>query len=377
VKKLAIIFFVFSFIVLLKVFFLGSYQDFNSYYFSGKALVSGINPYTDYKIDFLYPPFALIVLFPLHFLSYSLASGIWLLFSIASVLISVFLLFKISERTVNSALGFTVLGLTFLSFPIKFTLGTGQINAFILLVITLALYFLNKRKFLASSILISLSLLLKLFPICLPIYFLISKKWKILIYILLSIIFLSLISTIILGSYLNVYFYEKVLPTLVNGWKIDYYNQSLTGFVGRLITNNYLREIIRIVLTAGFLISSLFIVFKTRAQEKLVKMNLSFLITLGLIVSNFSWQHHFIFAIIPFIIALFFILDNKFSIKYLIVLFISFLLIALNIKNPNDFSNLITSHVFYGIALLWILQGLAILKFSQPHLQGSATDRQR
>jgi hypothetical protein len=377
VRKLSLIFFIISFAILLKVFFLGFYPDFNSYYHSGIALNLGINPYMESSINFLYPPLSLVLLLPLKFLPYSIASFIWLSFSIAAIYVSILFYFKINNRRINSALGFLVLGLTFFSFPVKFTLGMGQINAFILLLVVLALYFLEKKKLLFSSVFIVLSLLLKIFPILLPLYFLITKNWKALIFLFLLAILISLIPIIVLGSNMNLYFYEKVLPTLINGWKIEYYNQSLTGFVGRLIVDSSWREYVRFALTALFVFSSSLIIFKTRVLEKMMMLNLSFLITLGLIISNFSWQHHFIFTIIPFIATLFIIIDKKLSPGYLIILFISYLLISLNIKDPGSFPVLIQSHVFYGIILLWGLQGLIIWKEFLRLRPNSAEGRQR
>jgi len=38
---------------------------------------------------------------------------------------------------------------------------------------------------------------------------------------------------LLLDPKINVFFYRNVLPTFFGSWKMDYYNQSLSGFVGR------------------------------------------------------------------------------------------------------------------------------------------------
>jgi len=118
-----------------------------------------------------------------------------------------------------------------------------------------------------------------------------------------------------------------------------------------------------------FAIVSFYVIYKTKNINKLIYFHLSLLITLGLIINNFSWQHHFVFMIIPFLFTLFYLLDKK-NYRGLAVLFIAYLLVSFNFKDPSHFSPLLTSHVLYGVVLMWVLNIYIILKDFQKPRQG-------
>jgi len=104
-------------------------------------------------------------------------------------------------------------------------------------------------------------------------------------------------------------------------------------------------------------------------------MHLGLLVSLNLIVNNFSWQHHFVFMIFPFLVTLFYVQKIKINLKLLFVLSVSYLLISFNLKNPNVVPVLLQSHVFYGAILLWILQVYLILKIPVKILVINTVDR--
>jgi hypothetical protein len=260
-------------------------------------------------------------------------------------------------------LGFIVLGLVCLSFPVKFTLGMGQINNLILFLFVLAIYFLEKKKNYLSSFFLALSLAIKFFPLFFPLYFLIKKKWKILFFTTITFCLFYLIA-FFLDPKINLYFYKNILPTFLSGWKTAYYNQSLSGFISRSILDSNLRNVLRYALSIIFVAVSLFVIFKTLKNNKLQNMHLGLLVSLNLIVSNFSWQHHFALMVFPFLVTLFFIQNMKNNRKFLITILIAYLLISFNLKNPNDVPVLLQSHVSYGAVLLWLLQILLIWKDS-------------
>lgn len=372
-KYAPFLFFAFSFFLLLKFFFLSVYPDFLVHYYSPSVLLSGGNPYTFSSEPFLpnvYPPVTIIFFFPPSFFPLFLAGKIWNLISLTSLILSVYLIFKTYKKNIFSHLGLIVLGLVFLSFPVKFTMGMGQINNLILMIIALSIYLLKKKKIIFSAFSLSFALSMKFFPIFFPLYFLLKREWKIFISIIFFFTFLNLSVFIIFPELVN-YFYTKVFVNFLYGWKTDYFNQSLTGFLGRNFTDVYLRELTRTVISIFFVIVSFLAIYKTKNIKKLIYFHLSLLITLGLIINNFSWQHHFVFMIIPFLFMLFYLLDKKYY-KGLVVLFIAYLLISFNFKDPSRFSPLLTSHVFYGAVLMWVLNIYIILKdFRKPQLNFS------
>jgi alpha-1,2-mannosyltransferase len=255
-----------------------------------------------------------------------------------------------------SVLGFLVLGLVSLSFPVKFTLGMGQINNFILLLFVAAIYLLQKKKSYLSAFLLAFSFAVKLFPAYLILQFIVMRKWKILISFVSSLVILSVVALIIIGPKINLYFYQHLLPTFLIGWKTDYYNQAITGFIGRSLPYNFFSQELVNFLSLFFILASCLVIFKARKNKQLINMSFGLLITLNLIVDNFSWQHHFVFLIFPFLTTLFFIRKMKQNFKWLFMLFISYALVSFNLAKPYAVPVLLQSHVLYGAILLWIME---------------------
>lgn len=358
------LFFLVSFLVLLRVLFLNLYPDFSQYFWGLKTIVQGLNPYVVTQkalTPTVYPPFVLFLLSPLGLLSFFWAEKIWTVFSIIFLFSAVYLIFKIYNKSIVSTLGFVVLGLVSWSFPVKFTLGMGQINNLILFLFVVSIYFLEKKKNYLSAFFLALSLAIKFFPLFFPLYFLIKRKWKILFFIAVTFCLFYLIA-FLLDPKINLYFYDRVLPTFLAGWKTDYYNQSLSGFISRSILENNARDILRYVFSIIFAAVSFFAIFKTLKNSKLQNMHLGLLVSLNLIVSNFSWQHHFVLMVFPFLVTLFYVQKIKNNFWLLLTIFISYLLISFNLRSPNSVPILLQSHVFYGAVLLWLLQILLIWK---------------
>lgn len=348
------VFFLVSFLILCRSLFLNSYPDFSQYYFGAKA----VNPYLN---GVIYPPLALVIFHILSLLPFYVIEKIWTVLSLLALLTSVFLIFRLYQKQLFSALGLLVLGLVCLSFPVKFTLGMGQINNFILLIFVVAIYFLQQKKSSLASFLFALSFAIKLFPAYLILQFIVMKKWKFLFTFLISSIALSGFAFLLVGPKINLYFYQHFLPTLLTGWKTDYYNQALTGFIGRSFPYNFFSQMLVDLLSLFFILLSCLVVFKARKNKTLINMSFGLLITLNLIVNNFSWQHHFVFLIFPFLATLFYIQKLKNKRKWLLALFVSYALVSINLVNPHAVPILLQSHVLYGTIVLWVLAAQFIL----------------
>lgn len=365
-RIISFLFFFVSLLILLRVLLLGGYPDFSQYFYGLKTIIHGLNPYIADQNSLtptVYPPFVLLLLSPFGFLPIFWAGKVWTFFSIIFLFSAVYFIFKIYNKKIFSNSGFIVLGLVCLSFPVKFTLGMGQINNLILFLFVLSIYFLEKKKKYLSSFFLAMSLAIKLFPIFFPLYFLLKRKWKLLFFTFITISLFYLVSFLI-NPKINIYFYQNILPTFLSGWKTDYYNQSLTGFIGRSISEDYLRSLIRYVLSAIFILISFFVIFKSLVNTKLANMHLGLLVSLNLIVNSFSWQHHFVFMIFPFIVTLFYIQKIKNHLFFLTLIFISYILISFNLKDPSIVPILLRSHVFYGVVIMWVLQVFLIWKDS-------------
>lgn len=324
--------------------------DFGIFYSASSSILNGINPYTDTGLftRLNYPPISLLIFYPLHLLPFILASKVWIILSVGFLFVTILLLHKLQPV---SSLTLCLISLfTVISFPFKFTLGMGQINLLILLLIVSSIYLLENKKYIFAGLLLGISVMVKLFPVVYLIPLLIKKNRKIILYVSISILFLVLVSIILLGRDINIYYVREILPPLFsNHYGGAYYNQSITGTFERL-------NIPFSILLLSRILIFLYTIYNLVKLNKNLFYDFSLLIVTVLLINSFTWQHHLVLLILPY-----YYLVSKIRTKlFLTAVFISYLLSAYNIKNPVLFThtfvgNLILSHGFFGILMLWII----------------------
>lgn len=88
------------------------------------------------------------------------------------------------------------------------------------------------------------------------------------------------------------------------------------------------------------------------------------IVVLNLILNPFSWQHHFVFLLFPLISVYLYLIKTHTKNAWLfVILLISYLLTAANIKYPEKLPDLFQSHVLYGSMLLFYLIGKLLKKY--------------
>lgn len=353
---IAAIIFVVSLGWLLRALFLGNYPDFKTQYFVPNLVFGGVNPYAGGANLFtpqVYPPTSIFFFSLFTILPFQIAPVVYTIFSILSLLLTLFLLSKNFNAKFLSFEFLILSSLSFISFPVKFTLGMGQVNLILLMFITLSLYFLEQKKKLLSGIVIGFPIVIKLFPWLLPIYFFLKLEKKIIIGILTTI-FISIFLVILFISK-NIYLeFLNIFPSLLNSWKLDYYNQAISGLIGRSFgvgkLSSSLKILISVILTS---ITFIVLFFKKTKSYPLI---FGILITLNLIINTFSWQHHFVFLIIPFFACFFAIKKLKVKKYYFTGLIFSYFLVSINFRNPDVLPTILLSHVLFGSLLLLFIQ---------------------
>jgi len=329
--------------------------DFSVYYYSTLDLVHNINPYTDKKLFtvFNYPILTNLVYLPFILLPYQLAQGLFIFLSLISIIGIVYFSFKLLKIKLSIYSFLLVLSLTFLAFPIKFTLGMGQSNLLAYFGLLFGIWLYQKKQIAQSGLVVGMVILIKPILGIFLLYFLI-KRPKMIIYSFLIIITAFLI-TVFFGKFpLYVYYLKHLIPNLFSSQgKEVYYNQSLTGFISRLDFNQNLGQWFNYLISISL---TIYVILKLKNQK--TNHSIATLLCLLLIINPLSWQHHFVFLIFPFILVGKTL--NKKSLKNIIALIIIYFLLSTNIQNPQQLSNfpfsLILSHYLYGtILLLFIL----------------------
>ena len=369
-----------SFLLLAKVLLLDFYPDFSIYYEASKSFTHGMNPYLGGKqffTAFVYPPFVLVFFLPFVTLPFFIAEKVWISLSLILLLASVGIMYRMNNIKLLSSEAMIISSLVFIFFPAKFTLGMGQSNMVILFLVTLFLYFFQKNKQIPAAIALGFSIAIKLFPVLFLAYLFLQKQWKIFFITSGTVIGLFGIAYLI-NPEINRYFYQHILPTLFSSEKTDYYNQALSGFLLRGFHDKTIITILKIGISSFILISTFVVIVKklpfhrTPSNSPLsgggqTNFIFSLLITVSVLINSFSWQHHFVWLLIPFLITYSSLRTGPQTgeaISHYVMLLISFMLVAGNLKNPSHVPILLQSHVFYGGLLLWILQ-IRLLSFAK------------
>lgn len=384
IKYFVAILYLLSFLWLSKALFLDQYPDFTTQYFVPKMILSGQNPYSGGGALFtsqVYPPTVFFVYLPISFLPIQIASHLFTFLSLVALVLSLYLLSKIFDLKFLGTTNLTIMTLVFMLFPVKFTLGMGQINLFILLIMVLILYFIKKQNEFIAGIFLGLSIVIKLFPLFLPVYLLLKFKkgnrglmlpwtrlrlWyrkkqlkddlEMLDGLLLVVALAGLLIVFLIPKELYLQFFFETLPSLLNSWKTDYYNQALSGFIGRSFGTQETGNLLKLGLSLVITMTTLFIITKND-DDKFASSALKFgtLITLSLILNNFSWQHHYVWIIIPFYATFNYLRRIEAGTLSYIILLVSYFFVAINFKYPQQLPVFFQSHVLYGSLILLVL----------------------
>jgi hypothetical protein len=148
-KILAWIIFLATFVLLAKSLFLGFYPDFNTQYYVPQIVLKGINPYAGSSMLYtpqVYPPTMFLLYYPFSLLPLSYASYLYVFLSFSSLFVSLYFLANYFEIKFFSTINLVLMSFVLIFFPVKFTLGMGQINLLLLMVLVVSLYFFERKK---------------------------------------------------------------------------------------------------------------------------------------------------------------------------------------------------------------------------------------
>lgn len=333
--------------------------DFPVYYFSTLDFVVGKNAYIDGNLPtmFIYPVITSLLYLPFLMFSYEISQGIFVILSVLAVPSIVYISLKIIYKHFSWRHIFIFTSLAYLSFPTKFTLGMGQINLLALLFLMVGYYLYSKKKLVESGMTIALALLAKPVLCFILIFFIAKNAWKLIFVLSGTLIFLLFMSFMLFGYEMELFYLQQIVPELLKGdtGRDIYYNQGFLGFFSRQIDVVPLRNFLTYGISLGLLIYTLYKIHVQKLDDNRI---FSLLLTLLPLTHTLSWQHHFVFLIFPYIFATNVILKYKKN-YFIFLLTFSYLLISLNIKNPEIFINsqfiLLLSHTFFGGLILLVL----------------------
>lgn len=372
-KKLSFLLFFLSFLLLAQ----SSYSlfhaitsftpDFSIFYGAGLHTIHNKSVYHDLSLFtlFNYPLITAFLYIPFTFFPYNVAQVLFATLSISAGILSVILSLKIIKKSFPFPLLIFVISLFLFVFPTKFTIGMGQSNLIGYACLLSSYYFYERYAFKRSLFLFVLAVLFKPVFGFLLLFYLLKKDLRYVFFSLISICAFIFLLPFLFGKGREVIVYVgDIIPHLLTmtGREI-YYNQGLSGFAARLIPSLSLRSLVTNTTTLALLIT-LWLYRKANSTTLF-----SLLLTVLVIIDALSWQHHFVFLLLPFLFTITQIIKHKQPVM-LLLLFLSLVLVTINLKTPSLLhqfpASLFLSHTFYGAVLLFLLQ-LRLMKTSKQN----------
>lgn len=299
----------------------GRQQDFATDYYAARAVVLN-KTYDGKQGEWIYPKAGLLQFVPLAILDFNTAQIISTAISLISLFLSILLLSLETRLSLNQRL--VILALAGLAFPVKFNLGMGQVNLYILLLAVSSWILVRRERYVTAGVIYGISLLIKPILVLPLLVWFLKKQFKVLFWAAV---------VITIGLLAGGQNYLRTASDLSKiGGKGFYYNQSLLGTINRLTPGLGFKEIIYLS------ICLIFLVFVCLRPE------FGLTVLIDLLLFPVVWQHSLVFLIIP-LIMLFKQVPN-------VILLGVYLLLAINIKDPNGVNPVILSHGTLGMLLL-------------------------
>jgi hypothetical protein len=288
-------------------------DDFQDYLFAAHQLASGGDPYANFirnhvpwdwslSSGYLYPPAFAVFLIPLTWVSNDLAVRIWLVLIQAAIAASLVIVYAVIGRPQRSELLCLAAVLTTF-FPLANTVLTGSMNSLLLLLLTGAWAFWQRRKDVLSGVLVGIAAVFKLFPLALLPYLAWRRHWKLLGAVGVTGLFGLVLGLAVTSFDHNLYYFRDMLPHLAAGTGYRE-NQSLAGFTARICQPSTADAgggagWCGRVLDWPLVLLLLFIVL--RATSRPARSGLEFALAVSTLplISSVTWSFHLVVLILP------------------------------------------------------------------------------
>lgn len=328
---------------------------YNDDWFSSKVedYVPGV-----YEIYLVNIPTTVFIVLPFSTFDYETARIIWITINFLLLIFTVVFIIRKLDFT---SYWVPIVSITFLVFqPLYANFSYAQVYIFILFLLVLSWHAYNTDNQKLLGVLLGLLFLLKTAGVIIWLLLVIKKKWKSLIWILITMATLILITLPFIGIESWFAYSNRLLGYTSNSELAVTAYQTIHSFFHHLFMfdkywNPYPVENIPILastLTIFFSIAVMIITAFTAINFKSPDLEFSFLIVAGTILNPASIDYHFVLLLIPIIISID-VLRKNHSGNLWILLFISFSLIALklpytSLKITKGFTAIFAYPKLYG-----------------------------
>jgi alpha-1,2-mannosyltransferase len=286
-------------IVLLLLVDFRNFMDLRVYRAGGQSWLDGFPLYTDAfahryhtkGLPFTYPPVSALLFTGLALVQWDVAIAVVTILSLLALVVVAVLI--VPRRTAGLIAAVVVGGM--LLEPVRLTLGFGQIN--LLLMVLVVVDCLLPRTRWPRGMLIGLAAAVKLTPLAFLLFFAARRQWRALGTVVVTFVAVSVIAWVLSPADTPAYI-AAVLddPSRVGGLTYTG-NQSLNGFWHRLGIDGPLTTVLWLASSVGVAALGWRAVRVTTADDDQRGALLAAAIV-GLLVSPVSWSHHWVWAIL-------------------------------------------------------------------------------
>ncbi len=290
--------------------------DFTAYYTAARLITYGKSPYdaTARVLEaqslglredrpYIYLPPLAIMIIPLALLPPEPATLMWFWINVALLILSTMLIIRMLELHRNRIYALALLIGALVSYPVIFSIFVGQVNVLLLMLLALAWYFARRGTDLFAGIMIATASLIKIFPLCIALYFLWKGRYRIFLYTLAALIVLIGISIAAVGLDPHLTYVKSVLPTQFV--KTHPLNQSLWAFIARILPTDQhdallLWRLLSVSASALLVLLTVLLVPPGGKDWQALDLEFSLVVVSMLLVSTVSWVGTLTLLIIPY-----------------------------------------------------------------------------
>lgn len=261
---------------------------------------------------------------PFLFIPYRIMTKIMLVLNFFSLILSLHLILKLIGKGLNLRwLSIATLAMCYF-YPLRYGLWLGQTTPVIFLGIIFVYYLANAGYLKTSGSLLGGVISLKIAPFFLLLYFLIRKKWSLVLSCLITVMVIAIGSVFLVGGESNRLFFQNLVR--LSGLSVaSWNNQSLDGFLLRWMTYashlhdwkilelSFAMKAVKLLTLSSMLLLWLIILFRpTNPNEKNRDLiDFSFSLILLSIFTPISWSHYLLLLVFPYMVLLSTLIQNK------------------------------------------------------------------
>ncbi len=246
----------------------------------------------DFPLPFTYPPFAAVILYPLHFVPFGVLAFLWHVAIVAAL----YGVVRVSQRLIGTAADRTAAMLwTAVSIwiePLRSNFDYGQINVFLVLAVLYAVY---TTRWWLSGALVGVAAAVKLTPAVAGIYLLGARRWSAALFSLAVFLCTIGVSLLVVGDQARYYFTDLLGDAHRVGPIATSFNQSWRGAISRIVGHD---AGYGPLVLAALVVTAVVAVLAWRALDGSDALGRLLVVELfGLLLSPISWTHHWVWLV--------------------------------------------------------------------------------